>query len=61
MRISPSIPLACALTLAASAAVLPQPMAELTDRAATSYRNVAYFVNWVRLCLKFHKNIPVDI
>lgn len=36
-----------ALACAVNAAVLPQPVKELNDRAVTGYKNVAYYVNWV--------------
>lgn len=57
MRLSAAITLA--LTVVANAAALPQPVTNLTGIAATGYKNVAYFVNWVSFTLLFGKSPPL--
>lgn len=53
MRLSAAIHLA--LAVLAQAAALPQPVTNFTESAAaaTGYKNVAYFVNWVSFLPSF--------
>lgn len=59
MRLSVALPLAIAVV--AQAAALPQRATNVTHIAATGYKNVAYFVNWVSFVSLFGSSPPLII